>query len=582
MKNKPKTKVNSKKKKNNAKKKTLLIINVVLHVLALFSIIYLTYGVYKIQALGDLFTEYMSSKYVLPILFTIFIITTMVLINLLRISKKKIILTITSVFLVLTTTSVILGTKYLMDIEKAIQGASAFGDTQVEIVLAANKQSEITEVDNTTVGLLSNENSNEGFIAPTEYLKDKSNVIVSTEYYTWHDLILGLENGEVDVIVLPATYETLLETDEAYKAFKDNLVIIDTYKMTIKQEQKSIGDAGKPFNMLLVGTDSPLNGTTTGYLFDVVIIATIDPQMGSVVLTSIPRDSTLYSPCIGGYDKITHNGSYGIECLSSTLEETFNTTIDYYMIIGFEGIIDIVEYLGGVTITNPYGDIKVQDSKRRADAISIPGGTNLLNGEQTLAFARNRKATETGVPIDANVRSSNHVVVLKAILARMKETGIASDIDGLINVVAESTITNFPINDLVSISKIATSLLQNNTQIVNITLQGIGIQYNSPAAGGMLLYGYLPYQESITYITNYISMVYNGTYIPLDPSMSISTGDPKVEQEQSYNYGVPTTPYVPPAATTPEPAPEQTTPTTPPPGGDGGDGGTGDDSGSGG
>ncbi|MFV0425310.1 MAG: LCP family protein [Bacilli bacterium] len=524
------------KKKSKIKINVKKIALISLHVLSIFSLIYLSFGIYKAESIGSLLEVYMPTKYIIIVLALIFITTLLMLLNIFRVNKKKVAVGILAFLMVTISASTIYLTTYLLTIEKAIQNAGSSTTSEISVVFFANEESEVEKLENVTVGLLNNSNSKEGYIAPTEYLSNKSSVEIVYEYSTWHDLILALANEEVDAIVLPASHKTAFEEDAAYNENIDKFIEIDSFTMTIEQDEKSIEDVNKPFNILLAGTDSPLTSSTSGYLFDVVIIATVDPSSGSIVLSSIPRDSTLYSPCIGGYDKITHNGSYGIECLEETLETTFNITIDYYMIIGFQGVIDIVNYLDGVTITNPYGDIMMQDSSRKENTISIPGGTNLLDGEQTLAFARNRKATTSGVEIDANIRSSNHIVVLKAILERIKEVGISSNLDDLINIVADSTLTNFPINDLASISKIATSLMKNNVFIKTITLEGMGVNYNSPAAGGMLLYGYRPYNESIQYISNYIDMVYNQKFIFMDASTNLSTGAPKVEATTGEDY----------------------------------------------
>lgn len=563
-------------KKININFKKIALIS--LHVFIIVSVGYLTYALFKSKAIGSLLEVYLPSKYLVSLLAIVFFATLLLLVNALRVQKRKILVGILATFMVLTSGAMMYATSYVTSIEDAVQQAGKTTRDEIDIVFIANEGSDVNELKNIKVGLLSNTSSNEGYIAPMEYLSTKTNIEEDYTYATWHDLMLALAEEKVDAIVLPASYKTTFEEDSAFMQYGEKFVEIDKYTMKIETEAKTITDTNKPFNILLVGTDSPLNGTTSGYLFDVVIIATVDPSTGSIVLTSVPRDSLLYSSCIGGYDKITHNGSYGIECLSQTLENAFNTSIDYHMIIGFAGIIDIVDYLGGVTITNPYGDVMLQDSSRKEGTVSVPAGTNLLDGQQTLAFARNRSKSTTGVEIDANVRSSNHTIVLKAILTRITEVGIASDLDGLINIVAKSTITNFPINDLASISKIGTSLLKNNVSIKAITLQGIGVTYPSPAMGNMPLYGYLPYQESVNYISDYINMVYNGKYVAIDASMNLSTGAPKVEAITSTNYAggysggtTTTTPTATPDPVTPEPVtpdpvePDPVTPVEPDP-----------------
>jgi LCP family protein required for cell wall assembly len=105
---------------------------------------------------------------------------------------------------------------------------------------------------------------------------------------------------------------------------------------------------------------------------------------GKPVLVSIPRDS--YVPIPGhGMNKLNAALAFGgPELLIQTVENVTGLRIDHYMGIGFGGLVQVVNKIGGVTIClkSP-----MQDS---ASGVNIPAGCHNLNGTQSLAFVRDR------------------------------------------------------------------------------------------------------------------------------------------------------------------------------------------------
>jgi LCP family protein required for cell wall assembly len=108
------------------------------------------------------------------------------------------------------------------------------------------------------------------------------------------------------------------------------------------------------------------------------------------VLISIPRDS--YVPIPGhGYNKINAAlGFGGPTLLIQTVEEVTGLNINHYMGIGFEGLVDVTNKVGGVYICLPSA---VQDSY---SGVNLKAGCQTLNGTQALAFVRDRHSFATG------------------------------------------------------------------------------------------------------------------------------------------------------------------------------------------
>ncbi|MGO9779950.1 MAG: LCP family protein [Streptosporangiaceae bacterium] len=105
---------------------------------------------------------------------------------------------------------------------------------------------------------------------------------------------------------------------------------------------------------------------------------------GKPVLISIPRDS--YVPIPGhGTNKINAAlGFGGPTLLIQTVEQVTGLRIDHYMGIGFGGLDNVVNQVGGVRMCLPTA-LHDYDS-----GASLAAGCQTLNGAQALAFVRDR------------------------------------------------------------------------------------------------------------------------------------------------------------------------------------------------
>jgi LCP family protein required for cell wall assembly len=110
---------------------------------------------------------------------------------------------------------------------------------------------------------------------------------------------------------------------------------------------------------------------------------------GKPVLISIPRDS--YVPIPGhGDNKINAALAFGgPTLLVQTVEQVTGLRIDHYMGIGFEGLADVVNTVGGVRICLPNA---IQDSD---SGVNLKAGCQNLSGTEAVAFVRDRHSFAT-------------------------------------------------------------------------------------------------------------------------------------------------------------------------------------------
>src|SRR5262249_16004616 len=103
---------------------------------------------------------------------------------------------------------------------------------------------------------------------------------------------------------------------------------------------------------------------------------------GKPVLVSIPRDSYVTIPG-HGQNKINPALAIGgATVLVQTVEDATGLRIDHYMGIGFGGLADVVNKVGGVRICLPNA-VKDSDS-----GVNLKAGCQNLNGKQAVAFVR--------------------------------------------------------------------------------------------------------------------------------------------------------------------------------------------------
>lgn len=85
-----------------------------------------------------------------------------------------------------------------------------------------------------------------------------------------------------------------------------------------------------------------------------MIVVTINPKTQTTAMVSIPRDT--FSEIVGNdtYDKINHAYWFGgAEMAINTVQKLLGIPIDYYASINMEGLKQMVDAVGGITVNSP-------------------------------------------------------------------------------------------------------------------------------------------------------------------------------------------------------------------------------------
>ena len=111
-------------------------------------------------------------------------------------------------------------------------------------------------------------------------------------------------------------------------------------------------------------------------------------------------------------DKLTHAGNYGVDVSIDTLEELYQVSIPFYARLNFTSFINIIDILGGVDVESEFDFTTGTDA---GAVVEIQEGTNHLNGQEALAFARERHALDDG----DNQRGKNQQALITAMIKKM-------------------------------------------------------------------------------------------------------------------------------------------------------------------
>ena len=172
------------------------------------------------------------------------------------------------------------------------------------------------------------------------------------------------------------------------------------------------GEDHAPVNLVLMGSDS--RGTDRGRS-DVLQLMHISGDRTGVYLMSIPRDSWVEIPG-RGTAKINAAYSWGGPSLTvETLETLLDVPMDHTAIIDFEGFVNVIDTLGGVTVVNREAS--------SSSGIDFPEGEITLDGASALVYVRERKGLSDG---DFG-RATRQRDVIQAVITKLASAGTLTD-----------------------------------------------------------------------------------------------------------------------------------------------------------
>jgi LCP family protein required for cell wall assembly len=151
------------------------------------------------------------------------------------------------------------------------------------------------------------------------------------------------------------------------------------------------------FNILLLGSDNDKKFVADAVLTQSIILVSVDPTSPDVAMVSIPRDSWVPIPTYGRQKIDVAYEVGGIALARTTVENLFGIHVDYYAWVGLDGLVKVIDSLGGVDVTvlHPILDETYPDDLAGSNPYAffrlyIPAGPQHLDGTTALQYVRSR------------------------------------------------------------------------------------------------------------------------------------------------------------------------------------------------
>ena len=155
-------------------------------------------------------------------------------------------------------------------------------------------------------------------------------------------------------------------------------------------------DSKQRVNILLLGSDNDQKFKQDAVLSQTMIVVSIDPSRHQVTLLSLPRDLWVEIP---GYQSAKIDLAYakgGAPLARATVEKAFKVPIHYYAWIGLNGLVRVVDRVGGVDVDvlHPVLDDNYPNdfsaSGYGTERVYLSAGPQHLDGRHTLQYVRSR------------------------------------------------------------------------------------------------------------------------------------------------------------------------------------------------
>ena len=280
--------------------------------------------------------------------------------------------------------------------------------------------------------------------------KNLGKTIDKKELDTLQEQIQQLYAGEIQAVILNEAYLQMM--DEEVAEVSGGIRIIYTYEakreveVQIVPEREEIEVKSDAFIVYCSGIDvyGPIK---TNSRSDVNILVIANPTTHEILLVTTPRDFYIPFPGVtgGARDKLTHAGIYGVDVSMAALGQLYDIDPDFYARVNFTSLIKIVDALGGVKVHSDYSFKEVINGEE----MYVSKGWNYFNGEQALAFCRERKQLAGG----DNQRGKNQEAVLKAIIEKLLSPAILTGASDLLNSVKGNVETNMSMEQIQELIK---------------------------------------------------------------------------------------------------------------------------------
>ncbi|WP_406944812.1 LCP family protein [Halobacillus sp. SY10] len=200
----------------------------------------------------------------------------------------------------------------------------------------------------------------------------------------------------------------------------------------------------EPLNILLMGVDERAGDSGRS---DALMVLSVDPNDNRSQIISIPRDTRTEmvgdSSHSGKQDKINHAYAFGgADMAIQTVENFLDINLDYYVQVNMEGLEEMVDAVGGITIQN---DIEWYGK----DNFHYKKGELTMDGDEALGYVRMRYDDPQG-DLGRNERQRK---VIQGIVDKGMNVGSINKIGNVMDVLGKNVSTNMDFSTMQDLMK---------------------------------------------------------------------------------------------------------------------------------
>jgi LCP family protein required for cell wall assembly len=195
-----------------------------------------------------------------------------------------------------------------------------------------------------------------------------------------------------------------------------------------------------PTAVLVIGVDAQANS-------DSLQVIRFDPDQRLVATLAIPRDLRVNVP---GYGDEKINAAYaagGSPLALQTVQAYTGLQIDHVVVVEFDGIVGLVDAVGGITIDNPRAIRSIFEKQLH----TFPKGEIDLDGQEALAYARVRRNILSATDSDVS-RGQRQQLVVAALRDRLSSPAGILRLRGVAGAVGEAAATDLSLGEIAQLA----------------------------------------------------------------------------------------------------------------------------------
>ncbi|MBQ8913174.1 MAG: LCP family protein, partial [Lachnospiraceae bacterium] len=314
--------------------------------------------------------------------------------------------------------------------------------------------------------------------------------------------------NQTQAMILNDAYMCFITDTAGFEDAESRIKVIynKNYESSIKKEvnEEYLNSEGRVFTVLLNGVDTR-GSTIANSNSDTNILMTVNMDTHQILMISTPRDYFVPLSISGNVrDKLTHSGAYGVDVTMDTLEMLYGVNIDDYVRINFDGFMDVIDALGGITVYSDY-EFDGFDNDVVNMTYHFNQGYNELNGKQALLFARERHAFTDG----DRQRGKNQMAVIEGMIDKALSPQILKNYTNIWSEVSDCVVTSMDYDEIADFVK--TQLSDGtNWNVVKYSVTGTDSSSTTYSTGSTEVYVMIPDEETVNQAREYLRQIYAG------------------------------------------------------------------------